>query len=124
MSENKITVYFVIKHIISFTFIKAFLTQINNDYFNKSSSNNNTRFMANNNSNNINVEKNENNEMDYYYRLIFRYITLIKLINFYKQNTKEYKEDKEKQKQVAEIESEIFDKFDRNNGIFNMLRMI
>ena len=108
----------VIKHIISFTFIKAFLTQINNDYFNKSSSNNNTRFMANNNSNNINVEKNENNEMDYYYRLIFRYITLIKLINFYKQNTKEYKEDKEKQKQVAEIESEIFDKFDRNNGIF------
>ena len=108
----------VISDIISFAFIKDFFTQINNDYFNKSSSNNNTRFMANNNSNNINVEKNENNEMDYYYRLIFRYITLIKLINFYKQNTKEYKEDKEKQKQVAEIESEIFDKFDRNNGIF------
>ena len=107
----------VISDIISFAFIKDFFTQINNDYFNKSSSNNNTRFMANNNSNNINVEKNENNEMDYYYRLIFRYITLIKLINFYKQNTKEYKEDKEKQKQVAEIESEIFDKFDRNNGI-------
>ena len=107
----------VISHIISFKFIEAFFNQINEDYFNKSC-NNNARFMANNNSNNLNIEKNENNEMDVYYGLVFRCITLIKLINFYKQNTYEYKEDKENQKQVEEIESKITDILEDNNGIF------